>query len=200
MYDKIHRILPCCLTMLPPPLFVPIEIVRFTGRSFLANYVSRFASATESGAGRILESKPNLRRNHFSSNLISRSASLMPSPTYISLWYFNRSFPQVLKRQSVDRVPCPLSFDTSFLSSWLEAKLSPGRQQMDPNTRMDTTVQMEITSLARAKKTRLKHSRPDGSKSSLQIRIPALVRPSPGAGRAPLQQRRIYRHIFKHST
>ena len=116
---------------------VRLRICVSPGWSFLANCVSRFASGTESGAGRILEPKPNLSRNHFSSNLISGSANIMPSPTYISLWYFSRSFPQVLKRQSVDRVPCPLSFYTSFLSSWLEAKLSPGRQQMDPNTSMD---------------------------------------------------------------
>ena len=36
-----------------------------TGRSFLANHVSRSASETESGEGRILELKPNLRRNSF---------------------------------------------------------------------------------------------------------------------------------------
>ena len=112
-FESCHVASPCSLLL----CLVRLRICVSPGRSFLTNYVSRFASGTESGAGRILEPKPNLSRNHFSSNLISGSANIMPSPTYISLWYFSRSFPQVLKRQSVDRVPCPLSFDTSFLSS-----------------------------------------------------------------------------------
>jgi len=52
------------------------------------------------------------------------------------------NFPPVLKKQPFDYVLALSLPKFSDISSWVEAKLSPGKQQMDLNTSMDMFIHL----------------------------------------------------------